>query len=147
MAQWGEDKLGALVSTCKTILPTICAQTVDPFVNNIQAILRAVDSATMTVDGAKDTAETAKATLFSACDFDETAKENPTLRHGFMTKALLDTVTQSAFKMPNRLLASDLRGKVAAFVSQFGTSQQTPCLRGRPVRQDEDFLTEWTFSI
>lgn len=147
VAKWAEDKLKRLMETCRTIIPTVCAQSVEPFVNNIQSVIRVADAVTMTVDGSKDTSDTAKATLFSACGFDETAKEKAALRHGFMTKALLDTVNQSEFKMSNAQLANELRTKVGAFVTQFGTSKQTPRLRGRPIRQEETFLTEWTFSI
>jgi len=147
VAKWAEAKLASLIASCRTIIPTICAQSVEPFANNIQRIIRAAESATMTVDGTKDTDETAKATLFSACNYDETAKENSSLGHGFMTKALLDTVNASNFRMSNTQMAGELRTKVGAFVSKFGTSRQTPVLRGRPIRHEEDFLNEWTFSI
>ena len=45
------------------------------------------------------------------------------------------------------LIFSQVGRTVQSYVTRFGTSAQVPQLRGRPIRHEENFLVEWTFSI
>ena len=93
---------------------------------------------TMTVDKSKDTVDQAKATLFSACDYSEESAESSSIGHGYFTKAIIDTVNACNFEMSHPDFLAAVATKIA---------DQTPQLRGRPVRMQENFLTGWNYSI
>lgn len=90
----------------------------------------------------------AKTTLISGCRPDELSYEGPltsAVKNGLMTKALLELVNQSSFKIDHRGLVDELNSRVAAFVGQLfaGASPpivQTPQLIGQDNRMGQDFL-------
>ena len=101
----------------------------------------------MSVDTSKDNPNDARATLLSACDYGEESEERSELGHGFFTKAMLDAVNQSNFQISHTNLLAALQKGVAGYVSTYSTPSQTPQLRGRPVRLEENFLAGWNYSI
>jgi len=97
----------------------------------------------MTVDSSKDNPDSAKATLLSACDYGELSGENGSIGHGYFTQAILDVVNQCNFQITHPDLLEQLRQKV----TNYAGGGQTPQLRGRPVRLEENFLAGWNYSI
>jgi hypothetical protein len=146
--QWDNASAQLFASSCCGIVPWICLPDASAVDNNVSSLqLDSNGFCTMSVDASKDNPDNAKATLFSACDYGETAKENPTLNHGFFTKAVIEAVNQCNFQITHPDLLAAIRTTVAGYTSTYGTSSQTPQLRGRPVRLSENFLQGWTYSI
>lgn len=145
---WDSASAQAFVSACCTIVPWICLLDPTAIDNNISSLqLDQNGMCTMAVDSSKDNPDDAKATLLSACDYGELSKENATLGHGFFTKAIIDAVNACNFQITHPDLLAAVRQEVSGFVSTYGTSVQTPQLRGRPVRLSENFLMGWNYSV
>ena len=83
----------------------------------------------------------AKATLLAASRWDEYAGESA--GHGFLTKALLDTVNASNFRMGHE----DLHSALTPRVHDAAGHEQHPVLRGQANRLQEAFLQPWTMSV
>jgi hypothetical protein len=145
---WDSPTAQAFASTCCAIVPWICLLDPSALDNNVSSLqLDSNGVCSMAVDSSKDNPDDAKATLLSACDYGELSKENSSLGHGFFTKAILDSVNASNFQISHPDLLVAIRQGVAGYVSTYGTSVQTPQLRGRPVRLSENFLMGWNYSI
>jgi hypothetical protein len=134
----------AFQTACQAIIPWICLPDASVLDGNVSD-LALLDSGvcTMTVDASKDNPDSAKATLLSACDYGELSGENGSIKHGYFTQAILDVVNQCDFQITHPDLLEQLRHKVANYAG----SGQTPQLRGRPVRLEENFLAGWNYSI
>ena len=146
--RWPAEKCDRMVETCRGISPMVCTPEPATFVGNVANVARsAAQHLVMQIVSSFDFSDQAKATLISACEYDETAKEHASLSHGYFTSAMLDTVNQSNFIMSYNDFHQAVGRAVQGYVTRFGSSRQTPQLRGRPVRHGEDFLAEWTFSI
>jgi uncharacterized caspase-like protein len=139
---WTQEMIDAFVSTCRLVCPLIGLPDISPLLDNISDPQGSNAGVTMSVDPTKDFADAAKATLLSACNYNETAGETPTLGHGYFTNAFLDIVNQSGFARDHPSLLQQLRQRVAGY-----GAAQTPQLRGRPVRLQENFLEGWNYSI
>jgi hypothetical protein len=134
----------AFQAACQAIIPWIClldAAFLDGNVSNLE--MQDSGICTMTVDSSKDNPDDAKATLLSACDYGELSSESSSVGHGYFTQAILDTVNASNFQMSHDEFLSALRDKVTGYAG----GGQTPQLRGRPVRLEENFLAGWNYSI
>ena len=97
----------------------------------------------MLVDASKDSPENAKATLLSACDYGELSAESSSIGHGYFTQAILDVVNACNFQISHPDLLTQLRQKVTGYAG----NGQTPQLRGRPVRLQENFLAGWNYCV
>jgi hypothetical protein len=141
---WSKDAALTFQSACEAIVPWICLLDPSACDGNVTG-LTVQDSGvcTMAVNTSKDSPENAKATLLSACDYGELSSESSTVKHGYFTQAILDTVNACNFQITHPDLLSQLQQKVTAYAA--GT--QTPQLRGRPVRLQEDFLAGWNYSV
>ncbi len=141
---WSDGLIDLFTRACQTILPFVCARDPNALDNNVANPQRVNRGVGVTVDPAKDFTNVARATLLSACNYNETALENASVGHGFFTQAILQTVNQSNFTMSHTDFLAALRPKVAALA---GSHPQTPQLRGRPIRLEEPFLAEWNYSV
>jgi hypothetical protein len=141
---WSKDAALTFQSACEAIVPWICLLDPSACDGNVSG-LTVQDSGlcTMAVNTSKDSPENAKATLLSACNYGELSSESSTVKHGYFTQAILDTVNACNFQITHPDLLSQLQQKVTAYAG--GT--QTPQLRGRPVRLQEDFLAGWNYSV
>ncbi len=139
----GQAFMDAFVAACQTVVPFISLLDPAAIDGNVSQLACSANLASMCVDPSKDNPNDAKATLLSACDYNENAGESGDLGHGFFTSALLDTVNQSGFEMSHPDLLAALRVKVA----KLAEGAQTPQLRGRPVRLQENFLGNWIYSV
>jgi Caspase domain len=98
------------------------------------------------------TVQQAKTTLISGCAPNELSYEGPAdsaVKNGLMTKALLDLVNQSSFKIDHRSLVDELDNRVSAFVGQLFPGEgivQSPQLIGQDNRMGQDFLVGFTDS-
>ena len=136
-----KSSIQTFVDNCQTIVPWIGLGDPSAIDQNVGSIeMLASGLCTMTVDTSKDTVSQAKATLFSACDYSQESAESSSIGHGYFTKAIIDTVNACNFEMSH----PDFLAAVAAKIAD---QTQTPQLRGRPVRMQENFLTGWNYSI
>ena len=145
---WDNASAEAFRDSCSAIIPWICLpdpSALDNNVSNLQLPDKGV--CTMSVDASKDNPDDAKATLLSACDYGEESEERSELGHGFFTKAIIDAVNACNFQISHTDLLAALRKTVSGYVSTYSTPPQTPQLRGRPVRLEENFLAGWNYSI
>jgi Caspase domain len=141
---WDDAAAQAFQSACQSIVPWICLLETAVLGGNVSDLVQQASGVcTMTVDSSKDNPEKAKATLLSACDYGELSGENSGIGHGYFTQAILDVVNQCNSQITHPNLLAQLRQKVAASAG----SSQTPQLRGRPVRLEENFLAGWNYSI
>lgn len=141
---WTKEAALAFQSACEAIVPWICLLDPSACDGNVSG-LTVQDSGvcTMLVNASKDSPDAAKATLLSACDYGELSSESSTLKHGYFTQAMLDVVNACNFQITHPNLLAQLVQKVAGYAG----SGQTPQLRGRPVRLQEDFLAGWNYSV
>jgi hypothetical protein len=92
------------------------------------------------------TIQQAKTTLISGCAPNELSYEGPAasaVKNGLMTKAILDLVNQSSFKIDHRSLVGELDSRVSTFVGQLFPGSgivQSPQLIGQDNRMVENFL-------
>jgi hypothetical protein len=125
-------------------VPWICLLDATVLNGNVSNLaLQASGFCSMTVDTSKDNPDNAKATLLSACDYSELSRESASVGHGFFTQAIMDTVNACNFQISHTDFLAQVRQKVAAYAG----GEQTPQLRGRPVRLAENFLVGWNYSI
>ncbi len=73
----------------------------------------------------------------------ETLKESSSVQHGYFTQSILEVVNACRFHISH----PDLRSQLVAKVASYAGGGQTPQLRERPVRLNEDFLAGWNYSI
>jgi hypothetical protein len=141
---WDQTAAQAFEAACQAIVPWICLLDPAPLDSNVSSLaMQANGFCTMLVDTSKDNPDNAKATLLSACDYGELSGEQAAIGHGFFTQAILDVVNACSFSISH----PDLLTQVRQRVGQLAGSGQTPQLRGRPVRLEENFLGGWTYSI
>jgi hypothetical protein len=141
---WDQATAQAFQAACQTVVPWICLVDSTGLSGNVSNLqLQSSGVCAMDVDASKNNPDNAKATLLSACDFNEDAGEAPAGGHGAFTKAILDAVTACNFSISH----PDFLTAVRAGVTAEGVSTQTPQLRGRPVRLQENFLASWNYSI
>ncbi len=141
---WDQATATLFQSICNAIVPWICLLDPSPLDGNVSNIAVPPSGVcTMSVDPSKDNPDTAKATLLSACDYGENSSESASVGHGFFTQAFLDTVNASNFQISHPNLLAALRTAVNAYAN----GSQTPQLRGRPVRLEENFLAGWNYSV
>jgi Caspase domain len=132
------------VDNCDTIVPWIGIGDASPIQQNVGSIqMLSSGLCTLTVDTSKNTVDQAKATLFSACDYAELSGESGSIGHGYFTKGIIDTVNACNFQISHPEFLKAVAEKTGA--SSGGT--QTPQLRGRPVRLQENFLAGWNYSV
>lgn len=141
---WNQEAAQAFQAACQAIVPWMCLLDATLLDGNVSD-LRLLDSGvcTMFTDSSKDNPDSAKATLLSACDYGQLSGESSSIGHGYFTQAMLDVVNACDFQITHPELLAKLRQKVAAYAG----SGQTPELRGRPVRLEEDFLAGWNYCI
>ncbi|WP_372638574.1 caspase domain-containing protein [Fodinibius sp.] len=94
-------------------------------------------------DPNKTFVDSAQATLIAACKYYEVAREDPARGHGYLTKALIDLVNSSNF----RISYNELIDELVTRVTSFSNGNQNPTLRGQQGRMDHPFLEGWTTSI
>ena len=134
----------AFQAACSAIVPWIClleAAVLDGNVSDL--VLQNSGLCSMSVDTSKDTLDNAKATLLSACDYAELSRESSSVGHGYFTQAIMDVVNSCNFEISHNDFLSQVQQKVTGFAG----GAQTPQLRGRPVRLEENFLVGWNYSI
>jgi hypothetical protein len=142
-AVWDKGAATAFQAACCAIVPWICLldpSAVDNNVSNLNLLPNGLCS--MTKDSSKDNPNDAKATLLSACDYDELAGAASGRGHSTFTQAIIDTVNQCNFQISHPELVAALRKQVATY-----SDQQIPQLRGRPVRLQENFLSGWNYCV
>jgi hypothetical protein len=143
-AAWDDAAAAAFQAACCAIVPWICLPDPSAINNNVSNLsLLPSGLCSMTKDSSKDNPDGAKATLLSACDYDEVAGAASGQGHSTFTQAILDTVNQSNFQISHPALLAALRQKISTYAG----SNQTPQLRGRPVRLEENFLNGWNYCI
>jgi hypothetical protein len=141
---WTKEDALAFQAACEAIVPLVCLMDPAACDGNVSGVsLQDSGICTMSVDAGKDSLEDAKATLLSACDYGELSSESASLKHGYFTQAILDVVNACDFQISHPDLLAQLVPKVASYAG----NGQTPQLRGRPVRLDEDFLAGWNYSV
>jgi len=142
-AVWDKSTATAFQAACCAIVPWICLLDpagVDNNVSNLTLLSNGLCS--MSKDPSKDNPNDAKATLLSACDYDEVAGAASGKGHSTFTQAILDIVNQSNFQISHPDLVAALRKQVTSY-----STSQTPQLRGRPVRLQENFLSGWNYCV
>jgi hypothetical protein len=139
-----QTAIQTFVDNCETIVPWIGIGDPTPIEANVGSIQMLQSGlCSMTVDTSKDTIDEAKATLFSACDYSELSGESSSIGHGYFTKAIMDTVSVCNFEITH----PEFLQAVAEKTGKSAGGSQTPQLRGRPVRLEENFLAGWNYSI
>lgn len=136
-----DSTIVSFVERCLCILPWICSGP-DSVNGNVSQLSKTDGGVSMYIDPSKDNPYDAKATLFSACNYDETAGESASVGHGYFTKAILDAVNACGYTVSYTNFLQAIRTSVANY-----TSGQTPQLRGRPARLEENFLEGWNYSL
>jgi len=138
---WSQDQASTFAQCCNAVVPHISIGDISAILNNVCNIVQNADG-TLRMDINEDLnfSDAAKATLLSACRYDQNSSGTGT--HGCFTQALLDTVNASNFQVSH----PDLLERVRQAITPYSTAQ-TPQLRGRPVRLEETFLEGWTYSI
>jgi hypothetical protein len=140
---WNDGLIELFTRGCHTIVPFICLRDPAALDNNVSNPQRANSGVRVAVDASKDLTHVARATLLSACNYDESAGESTRVGHGYFTQSILETVNQSNFEMSHTAFLAELRRKVMTLSG----NSQTPQLRGRQIRLEENFLAGWTYSI
>jgi hypothetical protein len=136
---WSQDIIDKFASSCSLIVPHICIGDASSLSGNV-SVSKDGDSLSMSINSSLDFSDSAKATLFAACRYDQLSYDGA--KHGAFTQALLDTINQCNFQVAH----PDLLDKVRDAITNYNHSQ-IPQLRGRPVRLEENFLQGWTYSI
>ena len=140
---WVDRWIETFTTACQTLLPFICLPDPEEIDGNVGSIQPSVNGPVLNIDPRKDFSRVARATLFSACNFNEFAEEHGAVGHGRFTHALLENVNMSNFQISYQ----DFHQAVRAHVRTATNNRQTPQLRGRAIRLEEDFLAGWTHSI
>lgn len=95
------------------------------------------------VDENKNFVDSAQAILIAACKYYEVALESNVVCHGFLTKALLELVNSSNF----RISYTDLIQELVSRVSVLSNNLQHPTLRGHKARMGNTFLESWNTTV
>ena len=137
---WTDDEKAAIAQACTEIYPHVCLGDLSGMQNNVSVTANADGSLRMTINEDLNFSDGAKATLLAACRYDQLSAGNGS--HGKFTQALLEVINASNFQATH----ADLLDKVRQAIART-TGTQTPQLRGRPVRLEENFLTGWNYSV
>lgn len=141
--RWSIDQASQFAQSCRTIVPHVLLTEVSDMQGNITGITSNPDGTLrMSVNEDLNFSDSAKATLLAACRYDQNAGDTDPPGHGCFTKALLDTINQSDFQASH----PDLLERVRQAITNY-SSAQTPQLRGRPIRLQENFLDGWNYSV
>lgn len=96
----------------------------------------------------------AGAILISACKYYQVAMEDSDQRHGYLTKALLDTINAGNTQISYDQLIDELVNRVRQYCEDWhmlhppgDLVEQHPTLRGQLGRMDHPFLEGWNTSI
>lgn len=137
---WSADEAAAMAAACNGILPHVSLSNAQAMQNNVSVTKDNDGSMKMTINEDLNYSDSAKATLLAACRYDQLS--GGTGSHGKFTQALLDIINSSNFQITH----PDLLDKVRQAIARY-TSTQTPQLRGRPIRLEENFLAGWNYSV
>ncbi len=137
---WSDEEKAAIAASCTGIYPHICLTDSSVLQSNVSVSSDENGALRMTIDENLNFSDGAKATLLAACRYDQLSAGNGS--HGKFTQALMDVINASSFQATHPELLDKVRQAIA-----LTTSTQTPQLRGRPVRLDENFLDGWNYSI
>lgn len=139
-----QEMIATMVAAMKTVVPFgITLPDIETLSNNIQSVSEAPGPVACYPEEAnQELAPAAKATLISASRWDESALESSAVGHGYLTKAIIDTVNACPFIITNRALHSALHTKV----HELSEEQQSPVLRVQANRADHVFLGPFTDS-
>ncbi|MBA3810275.1 MAG: caspase family protein [Caulobacteraceae bacterium] len=138
---WSQDQASWFAQYCQGVVPHVSLTDLSAMLHNVCNIVQNDDGTLrMDIDEGLNFSDSAKATLLSACRYDQNS--GGTGSHGCFTQALLDTVNASNFQANH----NDLLDRVRQAITGYSTTQ-TPQLRGRPVRLEENFLDGWNYSI
>ena len=140
---WSPAQIAQFVQGVTTLCPLMLIPDLRVLDGNVSTPMASDHGVRVNVQHDKDFHDTARATLLAACDFHESAWENDDVGYSRFTHAMLDTVNQSNFLMDHPSFISEIRQHVKAATD----GKQTPQLRGRPVRLEENLLAEWNYSI
>ncbi len=147
--------VNTIVQFLQTLIPCgLCLQAGSNLLNgnvsNVQAAINATNGA-IDLDPDPDLTLIAasKATLLSACRYDELSWESSTYHNGLFTKSLLEIINQSGLNYLDIL--GEVRTKVEhkiidAIRPDFPGVRQTPQLFGQRNRMEENFLEGYTYS-
>jgi hypothetical protein len=139
--KWSSDQADQFAQSCTAIIPHIVLSDVSGMTGNVGNISKGGNSRlSMTVNEDLNFSDNAKATLLAACRYDQNASS--TGSHGYFTQSLLDIINQSGFQVAHPEFLSRMRQTIAGY-----TKKQTPQLRGRPIRLQENFLEGWNYSV
>ncbi|HSX68692.1 caspase family protein [Nocardioides sp.] len=130
-------------ATMKTVVPFgIAVPDIATMSNNIHQVAPAPPATVCyTEEANREFVPGAKATLLAASRWDEYAGESSD--HGFLTKAILETVNASNYSATHQAFHSALTTKV----HNLANHEQHPVLRGQQNRMNESFLHGWTTSV
>lgn len=132
---------------CTTLFP--CGICLPPrsrqvLTNNITRVSSQNTGVVVEEDTNRRLLKESKSTLIAASSAAETAQEHPAIKHGLLTKSLLDLVNASNFQIDHRSLIDELTTRVRAMMTQhFPGKTQSPQLRGQENRMEEGFLQGW----
>ncbi|MFT3886769.1 MAG: caspase family protein [Arachnia sp.] len=138
-----QDEMIKILSQMHTVVPIgIVAPDIETLSNNVAKVLEAPGPvACYTEEANRELAPSAKATLFSAARWDESARELGALGHGVFTKALLEVVDACPFLVSNQELHSRLHEKVREVSAPIPEElRQSPVLRVQANRASHTFL-------
>lgn len=133
-----QEMITQVVTAMKTVVPFgIALPEIETLSNNVHTVLQAPGPvACYTEEANQELADTAKATLISASRWDESARESPTVGHGYLTEAIIETVNSSPFVITNKELHSRLTSRVHVLSGD----RQSPVLRVQANRAEHTFL-------
>jgi hypothetical protein len=137
---WTSDQIQTFINSCSSIIPHVLLTQLSEMAGNVQVIKNADGTVDLTTNESLNYSDKATATLFAACGYKELAGDGTS--HGCFTQALLDIINSSGFTITH----PDFLAKAREAIKKYSTTQ-TPQLRGRPVRLEENFLAEWNYSV
>ena len=138
-----QEFIATVTAAMKTVIPVgIVLPDIATLSNNVHQVQAAPPATVCYTEAAnREFLPSAKATLLAASRWDEYAGE--TSDHGYLTKAILDTVNASNFTITHQALHSTLTTRV----HDLADHEQHPVLRGQENRMGESFLGGWTSSV
>jgi hypothetical protein len=137
---WSGDQATTFLQSCTSIIPHVLLTDLAKMANNIEIVKNDDGSCSLKTDEQLYYSDAASATLFAACAYNENAGDGT--NHGAFTQALLDIINSSNFQINH----PDFLDKARKAIAPYSTTQ-TPQLRGRPVRLEENFLDGWNYSV
>ncbi len=150
---FADDLLNTIANFMTTLIPFgVCSEGTDQFNNNVSNVVTNSGRIDLDPDPNKTLVPVTKATLLSACHFNELAYFNQNgTGSPFFTQSILETVNQSNMEINYHDFIAELQSKVAGKMAvQIHPTHpgitQTPQLFGQRNRMRENFLEGWTQS-